>query len=475
MSAAQDIGALGITPEERELAAEIAGAIQRKLPRSVQREDLQQAALIGLWDAVRRDIGDRTPEQRRGYLITRIRGQILDELRAQDWAKRRHKKRKNGGPPLEPVVVVRFDDVGHREAGPSFEESLTSPEPSPEEQAITRIDQAREVTEALGAPLNERHLHVVRGHYFRGQRFSDLATQLRTSEPRISQLHAQAIHTMRGWLTGEQQTDELTHFQNKAPLLVARKAIQKKWETHEGRRSDRRAGGAPGAAPAPSAVARSVPSRGLGRPTAAASARPVPAGAGGPELGGQIRPGVYPDPRPGPGHRIVSRSDAPRAFADEVNARRWLGGLTMTAEALAIPSTLPDEGIDLAAELERYRDWMIEQALTRTLGNRQQAANLLGLNRTTLVEMLKRSGASARAESPEMKQAEPEPSSPEALALASVARVAARIPWDRVAVLRAEGKSEGQISKILKGVIGAHQWTIEKALRLPRPLAKCGP
>jgi hypothetical protein len=147
----------------------------------------------------------------------------------------------------------------------------------------------------------------------------------------------------------------------------------------------------------------------------------------------------------------------------------------VTAEVLAIPSTLPDEGIDLAAELERYRDWMIEQALTRTLGNRQQAANLLGLNRTTLVEMLKRSGASARAESPEMKQAEPEPSSPEALALASVARVAARIPWDRVAVLRAEGKSEGQISKILKGVIGAHQRTIEKALRLPRPLAKCGP
>ncbi len=474
MSAAQDIGALGITPEERELAAEIAGAIQRKLPRSVQRDDLQQAALIGLWDAVRRDIGDRTPEQRRGYLITRIRGQILDELRAQDWAKRRHKKRKNGQAPLEPVVVIRFDDVGHREAGPSFEESLTSPEPSPEEQAIARIDQGLVVAEALGAPLNDRHLHVVRGHYFRGQRFSDLATQLRTSEPRINQLHAQAIHTMRGWLTGE----DTKSFPNKGPLLVARKAIQKKWENHEGRRSDRRAGGDPGAAPAESLVARSVPSRGLGRPTAAASARPVPAGTGGAELGGQICPGVYPDPRPGPGHRIVRRSDAPRAFADQVDARRWLGGLPVTADtaaALAIPSTLPDEGIDLAAELERYRDWMIEQALTRTLGNRQQAANLLGLNRTTLVEMLKRSNASARAESPEMKQAEPEPSSPEALALASVARVAARIPWDRVAVMRAEGKSEGQISKILKGVIGAHQWTIEKALRLPRPLAKCGP
>jgi hypothetical protein len=148
----------------------------------------------------------------------------------------------------------------------------------------------------------------------------------------------------------------------------------------------------------------------------------------------------------------------------------------VTATAHTVPSTLPDEGIDLAAELERYRDWMIEQALTRTLGNRQQAANLLGLNRTTLVEMLKRSGASAREASPPMAQsAEPEPDSEAALAAKSVARVAARIPWDRVAVLRASGRSDREICRILKGVIGAHQWTIEKALLLPRPLAKCGP
>jgi RNA polymerase sigma factor (sigma-70 family) len=469
MSAAQKIGAIEITPEELRMAAEIAGAIQRKLPRSVLREDLQQAALIGLWDAVRRDNGDRTPEQRKGYLITRIRGQILDELRHQDWAKRRRK-----GGALEPVTVVRFDDIGHPEAGHSFEECLPCPRPNPEEQTITRIDQGRAIAEALGAPLTERNLHIVRGHYLRGTPFHELGTQLGVSEPRVSQLHSQAINAMHGWLTGGEQE----HPPDKRALLVARKAIQKKWEKHDSRKSDRRAGGDPGAAPAQSLVARRVSGRGLGRQAPPASARPVPAGAGGAELGGEVRAGVYPDARPGPGHRIVSRSDAPRAFADQIDARRWLGGLTVTADtaaALAIPSTLPDEGIDLAAELERYRDWMIEQALTRTLGNRQQAANLLGLNRTTLVEMLKRSNASARAESPEMKQAEPEPSSPEALALASVARVAARIPWDRVAVMRAEGKSEGQISKILKGVIGAHQWTIEKALRLPRPLAKCGP
>lgn len=158
----------------------------------------------------------------------------------------------------------------------------------------------------------------------------------------------------------------------------------------------------------------------------------------------------------------------------------------MTAELITcsspVPSTLPDEGIDLAMELERYRDWMIGQALTRTLGNKQQAANLLGLNRTTLVEMLKRGTASARVKSPPMKQSvervtvpEPVPPSEAALVEASLLRVAARIPWDRVAVMRAEGKGDGWIARVIKGTVGAHQWTIEKALRLPRPLAKCGP
>lgn len=65
----------------------------------------------------------------------------------------------------------------------------------------------------------------------------------------------------------------------------------------------------------------------------------------------------------------------------------------MSAEArAALPatSTLPEEGIDLRAEVARYEEFLVDQALVRTLGNKAQAAQLLGLNRTTLVEMLKR-------------------------------------------------------------------------------------
>ncbi len=55
-----------------------------------------------------------------------------------------------------------------------------------------------------------------------------------------------------------------------------------------------------------------------------------------------------------------------------------------------ISSLLPAQGMDLRAELEQYETRMILQALERTGWNKNRAAGLLGLNRTTLVEMIKR-------------------------------------------------------------------------------------
>jgi len=51
---------------------------------------------------------------------------------------------------------------------------------------------------------------------------------------------------------------------------------------------------------------------------------------------------------------------------------------------------LPDGGIDLRGAVESFENNLIRQALERTRWNKNQAARLLGLNRTTLVEMLKR-------------------------------------------------------------------------------------
>jgi DNA-binding NtrC family response regulator len=54
---------------------------------------------------------------------------------------------------------------------------------------------------------------------------------------------------------------------------------------------------------------------------------------------------------------------------------------------------LPTDGTDLRAMLESVEDRMIAEALERTGGNKNRAAELLGLNRTTLVEKLRRKRA----------------------------------------------------------------------------------
>jgi len=51
---------------------------------------------------------------------------------------------------------------------------------------------------------------------------------------------------------------------------------------------------------------------------------------------------------------------------------------------------LPDAGVDLRDAVESFENELIRQALERTGWNKNQAARLLGLNRTTLVEMIKR-------------------------------------------------------------------------------------
>ena len=59
-------------------------------------------------------------------------------------------------------------------------------------------------------------------------------------------------------------------------------------------------------------------------------------------------------------------------------------------EGAAIPHALPDSGFDLPTALEEYERQFIVQALQRADGNKSRAAGLLGLNRTTLVEKIKR-------------------------------------------------------------------------------------
>ena len=51
---------------------------------------------------------------------------------------------------------------------------------------------------------------------------------------------------------------------------------------------------------------------------------------------------------------------------------------------------LPEDGLDLPAHIADTERQLIQQALNETDGNRRQAARLLGLKRTTLVEKVRR-------------------------------------------------------------------------------------
>lgn len=53
-------------------------------------------------------------------------------------------------------------------------------------------------------------------------------------------------------------------------------------------------------------------------------------------------------------------------------------------------AVLPEQGLDLVNYIETLENSLIRQALERTGNNRNQAAKLLGLNRTTLVERIKK-------------------------------------------------------------------------------------
>ncbi|MGE8590688.1 MAG: sigma-70 family RNA polymerase sigma factor, partial [Alcaligenes sp.] len=77
------------------LVRKLALQLLARLPASVELDDLIQAGMIGLLDAVRR-YQETADAQFETYATTRIRGAMLDELRGQDWLPRsvRTKARK---------------------------------------------------------------------------------------------------------------------------------------------------------------------------------------------------------------------------------------------------------------------------------------------------------------------------------------------------------------------------------------------
>ena len=89
--------------------------------------------------------------------------------------------------------------------------------------------------------------------------------------------------------------------------------------------------------------------------------------------------------------RVVILSDS-----DEIDARDLPPFYTESPIAAPEPM-LPEDGIHFREAVGRYEEELIRKALERARGNKTEAALLLDLNRTTLLERMKRLGISVRS------------------------------------------------------------------------------
>lgn len=175
------------------LVYKVVGQMQRRLQKSVLRDDLVSAGTVGLLDALRRNAGDIGTPSFEAYVCIRVRGAIVDELRRLDWSPRRAKAAATTGenaaaPAPVAVSVVRFDDLP------------TTCEPVAAGGCPEAASQASELRAAVRAALAElpaRDREILQLRYFEDVPAKEIAAKLGVSEARVSQLHARATTALR--------------------------------------------------------------------------------------------------------------------------------------------------------------------------------------------------------------------------------------------------------------------------------------
>jgi DNA-binding NtrC family response regulator len=90
------------------------------------------------------------------------------------------------------------------------------------------------------------------------------------------------------------------------------------------------------------------------------------------------------------GTGTIDASDIPaKIFQATQSAQQGSGAL---ADVDFPRMFLPEKGLDLKSIVAGFENHLVDQALARTSGNKNRASQLLGLNRTTLVEKLRKRG-----------------------------------------------------------------------------------
>ncbi|MBO0840779.1 MAG: FliA/WhiG family RNA polymerase sigma factor [Sciscionella sp.] len=212
----------------------VAGRVGTGLPTYVDIADLIQSGIFGLMDAIEKFDPDRGLKFET-YAMQRIRGAILDELRAQDWAPRsvrwrareveraleRLSSRLQRTPTdaeladdlrmsvaelhefflqLRSTSVVALDELLNAGNGESsLAETLPDRGALDPVARLVAADNRRQLASAI-AELAERDRMIVSLYYFENLTLAEIGTVLGVTESRVCQLHTRAMLRLRGKL-----------------------------------------------------------------------------------------------------------------------------------------------------------------------------------------------------------------------------------------------------------------------------------
>jgi RNA polymerase sigma factor for flagellar operon FliA len=221
----------------------VVGRLAAGLPHTVERADLVSYGMFGLMDAL--DKFDRTREVKfETYAIPRIKGAIIDELRAMDWVPRsiRFKAREvekaysglesklHRAPSDEEVAghlgisLSELHEVVNQISFVSvmaLDEMVSSGDERGEKRSLldTLADAAsadpsaelegQEMRGMLAAAINsltEREKIVVTLYYFEGLTLAEIGEILGVTESRVCQIHTKAVGQLRLNLVDEGDT-----------------------------------------------------------------------------------------------------------------------------------------------------------------------------------------------------------------------------------------------------------------------------
>lgn len=206
--------------EHYPLVRRVARALARRLPRSVDIEDLVGAGSVGLVDAATRF--DPTRANFEHYATIRIRGAMRDYLRSLDWRTRTHRRRERvvdqavldlqqtlGRPPSEEELLERLGWTADQLAWSRVSARVTGLEADTLDEAEERTSsptarlEQREVLRRLGpalAALSSREREVLALYYAEDMTLRAIGARYGVTESRVCQVHRTALLRLRAAL-----------------------------------------------------------------------------------------------------------------------------------------------------------------------------------------------------------------------------------------------------------------------------------